>query len=162
MLTLQQIKDSLPKYRLLTPGMDVWREGDEYCLTETVKLAKPGWQKIGSGAVGLELPTKDCEMHGGWFIVETVIGIGVRIASDYVARRPIPDEVLENQAFWILLHRLSPMPILWSKGGEPYAMHTHHNWLEPEQVEALGGEINCKKQTEAGDLYSKWLGEQLT
>lgn len=178
-MIIQQIKDSLPKYRYLTPGVDVWREGDEYCLTETVKLAKPGWQKIGSGAVGLELPTKDCEMHGGWFIVETVIGIGVRIASDYVARRPIPDEVLENQAFWVLYNKLATVApngegfdVCYHKLLAVYDLSTGNGMNGKRLFESqdayhkaiplLGGEQNIIKHLSAGDLYSKWLGEQLT
>lgn len=126
-MTLQQIKDSLPKYCCLT-SPDIAKEGDVVAVTIKEK-----------GSRGGEIAYEECE----------------------VVIRPIPDEVLDNQAFWILLHRLSPMPVYWSKGGEPYAMYTHHNWLEPEQVEALGGEANCKKQTEAGDLYPAWLGEQI-
>lgn len=107
MKTLQEALILVPTHWPLVPGVDKWKEGDEYCLTEAVKLAKAGWQKIGDGAVGLELPTKDCETRGGWFIVETVIGIGVRIASDYIARRPTPQSVREAEARWILYNSLT-------------------------------------------------------
>jgi len=141
MKTLQESLTLVPEYFPLVPGVDKWEDGDEYCLTEAVKLAKAGWQKIGDGAVGLELPTKDCETRGGWFIVETVIGIGVRIASDYIARRPIPQNVREAEAFWIL-------------HGKPF------NPPSGSKIDALGGMDNIQEHYDEGPgALWRWVEE---
>lgn len=89
-MTLEQIRAALQTHIMLTPGIDVWREGDEYFLTEKVKLVSNGWQEINSHNLGRKLPTKENTQHGDWFIIKTAIGIDMRVVSGYVARRPIP------------------------------------------------------------------------
>lgn len=79
-MTLQQIKDSLPKYILLTPRKDKWRKGDQWFQPN---IHESEWVDI--------LPKV----------------IGEPVAIKYCARRPIPDEVLENQAFWVLYNKLT-------------------------------------------------------
>ena len=141
MLTLQQIKDSLPKYRYLTPGVDVWREGDEY-----FSKYDGDWIKA------VHMSTKIlCEMG--------------TLVSYRAVRRPIPDEVLENQAFWVLYNKLATvdpnLSLVTLKNDKPeeYAVWSK---FPAKAIPLLGGEQNIIKQLSAGDLYNKWLGEQLT
>lgn len=155
---LQQIKDSLPKYRYLTPGVDVWQEGDECWV---IKIEK--W----------------CEV--------TTIFMGKIIEHECV-RRPIPSKVLENQAFWVLYNKLATVLngdgyIFATKNlVAPKGKYDTENlrivssgWFGQfdgykfkraldagHAISLLGGEQNIIKHLSAGDLYSKWLGEQLT
>ena len=154
-MTLQQIKDSLPKYRYLTPGVDVWREGDEY-----FSKYDGDWIKA------VHMSTKIlCEMG--------------TLVSYRAVRRPIPDEVLENQAFWVLYNKLATVApngegfdVCYHKLLAVYDLSTGNGMNGKRLFESqdayhkaiplLGGEQNIIKHLSAGDLYSKWLGEQLT
>ena len=142
-MTLEQIRAALPTHIMLTPGVDVWREGDEYCLTEKVKLVSNGWQEINSYNLGRKLPTKENTQHGDWFIIKTAIGIDMRVVSGYVARRPIPPHILDNQAFWLRFEYM-----------QARRLFTGRNTIL----------INRDADDAAfakGRLYEKWLLEQM-
>lgn len=147
-MTLQQIKDSLPKYRLLTPGVDVWRDGDEFFDIVDLKF-------------------------------DTIAPVQFRqLVNGITGRRPIPDEVIDNQAFWVLYNKLATAPrhlatfelSMGLKGIEVHYERLFKNGapgfktalLAEKAIPLLGGEQNIIKHLSAGDLYSKWLGEQLT
>jgi hypothetical protein len=152
--TLQQIKDSLPKYRYLTPGVDVWREGDEVVdLYQDEDITREFWNK------------------------KSPLPIGTFLRPMAIGRRPIPDEVLENQAFWVLYNKLATVApdnkgyIMLPKFGGVVASRVVDTFglykfiSEPSIANAiplLGGEQNIIKHLSIGDAYSVWLGEQLT
>jgi hypothetical protein len=132
-VTLQQIKDSLPKYRYLTPGVDVWQKFDEAPLAGILTGLDANWQTV----------------PANW--------LDEKVSITQIGRREIPDEVLENQAWWILASKLlGPNLIRW------VANRDYETSRDPEKVKLLGGREHCKEQAFIGDLYSKWLGEQLT
>lgn len=140
-MTLEQIRAALQTHIMLTPGIDVWREGDEYFLTEKVKLVSNGWQEINSHNLGRKLPTKENTQHGDWFIIKTAIGIDMRVVSGYVARRPIPPHILDNQAK--RMHaRLEYEAYIEKVNGRPFEtsdapkLTAHEQWLL-EQMEGV-------------------------
>lgn len=169
MRTLQQIKDSLPAYLWLQTEQDIWREGDEsygyeYGVSD-VDQGEPDWYKV----------------TPRWF---------GKTVSSYIARRPIPDEVLESQAFFCMWAIVANVPARLDL--DRWELHMHNGGLtasfnegfsyrerqigeyelhqrngfesEAKALEAiplLGGEQNIIKHLSQGDLYSVWSGEQL-
>lgn len=82
-MNLSEIKAALPKYIYLTPGVHKWREGDEYF-----------------GFVSLAWLPREKEF---WGTVIKQEGPAWKNEPDRIllvpARRPVPSEVLENQAW---------------------------------------------------------------
>lgn len=157
-MTLPEIKAALPKYIYLKPGVHKWREGDDY------------FSKYEGWTPAIHMSTKLlCEF-------------GTTISYPAV-RRPIPDEVLENQAFWVLYNRLATVAPASDELGVTFyisrnalreeilritLLHADLNTrrfltsLEARKaIPLLGGEQNIIKHLSAGDLYSVWIGEQI-
>jgi hypothetical protein len=161
MRPLSEIEAALPKWIYLTRNIGKFREGDEFMLLHIY------------GMTGCDIK---------W---EKTREIGCPIAFMNAARRPIPPEVLESQAFWVMYNRLATIapnekgyaltidtdP---SEKWMPASMHCHYGdtsirgqrkFMLPEllreSILQLGGEQNIIKHLSAGDLYSKWLSEQI-
>jgi hypothetical protein len=144
-MKLQQIKDSLPKFMFLVGGVHKWKDGDTI-----------GEEMFPRGGDGSEL-----------------VKVG-----EYCPLRPIPDEVLENQAFHVALSMFATAPRndpayeiamsglsvkvfyerLFNNGAPGFKTRKEAE----DFIAYVGGAINCHAYLSAGDLYSKWLGEQLT
>lgn len=171
-MTLSEIKAALPKYIYLVPGVHKWREGDERAFHSEYGVYFSDDIKCTIGSV----------------IPKWIDALDLEV----VARRPIPDEVLENQAFWVLWNKLAIIPprlnldrwelhiahydrnivISFNEGFEYEAGQTglfelHQlNGFESEKkaraaIPLLGEQWNIIAQMSAGDLYSKWLMEQI-
>lgn len=161
-MALQQIRDSLPKYRYLTPGVDMWREEDEvlyYWFDNSIEEIANKWLKA------------DYLVFG-------------KVLRSSQGRRPIPDEVLDNQAFWVLYNKLAtvdPIPqfdqafsqfIITLIGEDEKFLDVEEeaqfngmrgfngSSMAYSAIPLLGGEQNIIKHLSAGDLYSKWLSDQ--
>lgn len=76
-MTLEKIRAALPTHIMLTPGTDVWREGDEILGAKYVDTNEPAWIT----------PIKSV--------------VGAIIKSGLPCRRLIPPHILDNQAFWL-------------------------------------------------------------
>lgn len=151
-MTLQQIKDSLPAYSYLTPGVSIYIKGDTVLTGWPNGYDKNGrWDDIDEHAIG---------------------AVCVRLA-----RRPIPSEVLESQAFWLLHNQLATV----APDGHGFVFEIvanvklivigplvcagvkkfNHRTLAHGSYPLLGGEQNIIKHLSQGNLYSVWLSEQL-
>jgi hypothetical protein len=75
------IYDKLPEYIMLKAEVDKWRENDEYVVP--ISGGDLSWIKIDSHLIG-----KSIEIY-------------------YTSRRPIPSEIREAQAWWILYNQLA-------------------------------------------------------
>lgn len=100
--------------------------------------------------------------------------------EEYV-RRAVPDEVLDNQAFWVLHSKLATVPASYRR--HVFILSSSHQKGEPpfvttdvygggfagfeseqkalEAIPLLGGKENIVKRYTEGDMMSYWLGEQL-
>ena len=107
-MTLEKIRAALPTHIMLTPGVHRWRERDDM-------LVGGEWFPI------------EYETDGEWY------GKPVKIE----ARRPIPPEVLDNQAFYLWAGQYGGVVPTWEN------------------------DADVRKHIEKGRLYDKWLLEQM-
>jgi len=109
-MKLEQIRAALPTHIMLTPGVHRWREGDEIYL----------------------------EREDVWELIDYPQTVGDRILpGDHNARRPIPPEVLDNQAFYLWASQYGGVVPTWEN------------------------DADVRKHIEKGRLYDKWLLEQM-
>lgn len=125
-MTLEKIRAALPTHIMLTPGVHRWREGDEcaFCTMD----GQVYFDEIGSENIGKIVPPDDKD-DPSWF--------------GKTARRPIPSNILDNQAFWIRFDILART----SATGHGTDLELTLALYQPEYRE--------------GRLYDKWLLEQM-
>lgn len=141
MKTLQEALALVPTYWPLAPGMDKWKEGDEYRLIG----GDLGWR-----------PGDYTDLTGA-------------ISGKYEARRPIPQSVREAEARWILYKelRFTHYP---SSQVKVYSTRVQDNgvlictdcaWgIFPNDIENLGGVIAVQDMlTEGPGALWRWVEE---
>ncbi len=82
-----EIFNRVPRWHMLTPGVDVWREGDEEAMAQHSNLAD-----------AKELSIIDWDLHG--------YEIGHVLGGFAVGRRPIPENVRRSMAWHYLFRKL--------------------------------------------------------
>lgn len=159
--TLEEALLMVPTHWLLTPGVDVWQDGDEEVFCSDYG---PYWSDF-LGGVGFEIPErKDA------------------LTQPIIARRPIPRDVRESAAWWLLYNTLAevdPIPKFDQLMARfiitMYGDDDNHLDIEPEAevsgmrsfngeskafaaIKALGGEQRIIKELSAGhDPLGRWI-----
>jgi len=156
-----EILNRLPRWHLLTPGVDVWREGDQFydwaeyddwfdCLNDMV------------GSITGQAVTT-CESEEG----DAAIG-----------RRPIPEHVRRSEAWWALYNKLATVGpgelAFYFESKEPdygglaiilFESTFSHRGFEARSVAELaipilGGEAEIIKNLQEGPgAYMRWVLE---
>lgn len=114
-MTLSEIKAALPKYIWLQAEKDIWQEGDE-CLPEKIDAWHP--------------------------VTRPLIGTLVMVLC---ARRPIPDEVLDNQAFWVLYNRLATVAPASDELGVTFYISRNALREEILRITLLHADLNTRR-----------------
>lgn len=87
--TLAQALTYIPEYILLVPGVDKWKEGDEWLFTQVdpdIRDKQHDWRKI------------------------RPLNVGASVGNLDAARRPIPLSIREAEARWLLYNSLATVP----------------------------------------------------
>lgn len=157
--TLEEALLMVPTHWLLTPGVDVWQDGDEVLDCDYDKN-------------GLAIP----------LFVRGSLALGTYLRPDDIGRRPIPQDVRESAAWWLLYNTLAtvdPIPrfeqllarfIITTYGDdiielnvEPEAEFSGMRGFDGESkvyasIKALGGEKRVIKELSAGpDPLGRWI-----
>jgi len=155
-MILEKIRAALPTHIMLTPGVHRWRDGDEEYIDSEENF------------MGIDPHCAGC------------------IVDHEGGRRPIPQYILDNQAFWVLFDKLadrSPqslggVALELERGLRDYQNvrvlihnvrglffgHTRRFSTENaayEAMENLGGARKIIENLSIGRLYDKWLLEQM-
>lgn len=151
------ILERVPRWHMLTPGVDVWREGDE----------------VGN-YINHEIGTE-------WEAIENSAFYGDKIVG--LSRRPVPEHVRRSEAWWALYNQLATVTPneyrfsldLWY--GRAIAPNVHgRNTLDAANfgygcfetreaalaaIPILGGEAEIIKNLEEGPgAYMRWILEK--
>jgi hypothetical protein len=113
MNTLQRIRSSLPTHIPLTRNVHQWQEGDEILGARYVATDEPAW------------------------IAPVASVIGKTIKTKLPSQRPIPSEVLDNQAWEIATLGMDETEKIRTFGEALYremafSENTYANWLKKQ------------------------------
>ena len=130
-----EMLDKIPTHIMLALEVHTWQEGDEWWASDYDE-----WQTF---------------VHGGY-----PDGL-IEINDDMlVFRRPIPQHIRENAAWFCLARRLLSIKTCYQINvkdlyGEWYST------INDQQKIALGGKVQIVKYLSEGDLMSSWMAGQI-